>query len=54
MPSKAIFSWGDEYAGKIRSICRVNRDLSLIMDPNIAEKKDALPDASQWDGWKTS
>ena len=47
-PANAIFS-EDELPEEQEVFVELNRDLSLIW-PNIAEKKDALPDAAQWDG----
>lgn len=47
-PANAIFS-EDELPEDQEVFVELNRDLSLIW-PNLAEKKDALPDAAQWDG----
>ncbi|MBR7889078.1 MULTISPECIES: ferredoxin FdxA [Marinomonas] len=47
-PANAIFS-EDELPEDQEVFVELNRDLSMIW-PNIAEKKDALPDAAQWDG----
>ncbi|MCV2403379.1 ferredoxin family protein [Marinomonas sp. C2222] len=47
-PANAIFS-EDELPEEQEVFLDLNRDLSMIW-PNISEKKDSLPDASEWDG----
>jgi ferredoxin len=47
-PANAIFS-EDEVPAGMESFIELNAELADIW-PNITEKKDALPDAEEWDG----
>jgi len=47
-PANAIFS-EDELPENQEVFVELNQDLSQIW-PNITEKKEALPDAAEWDG----
>jgi len=47
-PAQAIFS-EDEVPAGMENFIELNAELADIW-PNITEKKDALPDAEEWDG----
>ena len=47
-PANAIFS-EDEVPAGMENFIELNAELADIW-PNITEKKDALPDAEEWDG----
>ncbi len=47
-PAQAIFS-EDEVPENMQEFIELNSELAEIW-PNITEKKDALPDAEEWDG----
>lgn len=49
-PAQAIFS-EDEVPEDMQEYIELNADLAEVW-PNITEKKDALPDAEEWDGVK--
>lgn len=49
-PAQAIFS-EDEVPDDQQEFIELNADLADVW-PNITEKKDALPDAEDWDGVK--
>jgi ferredoxin len=47
-PANAIFS-EDEIPAGMENFIELNAELADVW-PNITEKKDALPDAAEWDG----
>ena len=47
-PAQAIFS-EDEVPAGMENFIELNAELAEVW-PNITEKKDALPDAEEWDG----
>ena len=47
-PAQAIFS-EDEVPENMQEFIELNSELADVW-PNITEKKDALPDAEEWDG----
>lgn len=47
-PAQAIFS-EDEVPENMQEFIELNSELAEVW-PNITEKKDALPDAEEWDG----
>ncbi|MBD8705705.1 MULTISPECIES: ferredoxin FdxA [Pseudomonas] len=47
-PANAIFS-EDEIPAGMENFIQLNAELADVW-PNITERKDALPDAAQWDG----
>ncbi len=47
-PAQAIFS-EDEVPSGMENFIELNAELAEIW-PNITERKDALPDAEEWDG----
>ncbi|MEG1627165.1 DUF3470 domain-containing protein, partial [Pseudomonas sp.] len=47
-PAQAIFS-EDEVPSGMENFIEINAELAEIW-PNITERKDALPDAEEWDG----
>ena len=47
-PANAIFS-EDEIPAGMENFIELNQELADIW-PNITERKDALPDAKEWDG----
>ncbi len=49
-PAQAIFS-EDEVPEDMHEFIALNTDLAEVW-PNITERKDALPDAEEWDGKK--
>ncbi len=49
-PAQAIFS-EDEVPEDMQEFIALNTDLAEVW-PNITERKDALPDAEEWDGKK--
>ena len=49
-PAQAIFS-EDEVPEDMQEFIELNADLAEVW-PNITEKKEALPDAEEWDGVK--